>query len=462
MALHEECGVFGIYGAGEPQAVQAVQLGLYALQHRGQQSCGIAVSDMGVLRCATAMGRVSEALNATAAGQRSEGAQALAELNGQLAIGHVRYATAKESLPENSQPLVLHYAKGRLAIAYNGQLGNAQALRNQLAETGAMFQTSTDAELIGQLVARERVKSHSIEQAVLRAMPSLSGAYSLVMLSPRKLVAARDPHGIRPLCIGKLGERWVIASESCALDAVHAQFVRDVEPGEVVVVDGEGLHSLRENCQNTPRVCIFEYIYFARPDSVIDGVCVHDSRVTAGRLLARQYPVEADIVIPVPDSSTDAALGYAQESGLPFEMGFMRNNYVGRTFIMPTQKQRRRSVDIKLSVIADSVRGKRVVLVDDSIVRGTTCQNIIRNLKKAGAKEVHVRISSPTLHWPCPYGTDIPTKDELTSNHSSVEELREFIGAQSLGFLKRESLCELMNAEERCFCDACFTGEYPV
>ena len=451
--LKETCGLFGIYGDRNADPATAVYLGLFALQHRGQESCGIAVSDMGVMDSCRSMGLVAEAFDA----------ERLEKLKGHMAIGHVRYATAGDRLPENNQPLILRYAKGRLAVAHNGSLINAEAIRERLAQTGALFQSTADTEVIAQVIARERVNAGSIEQAVLRAMPQLKGAYCILAMSPRKIVAARDPFGFRPLCIGRLGESYVVASESCALDAAKAQFLRDVEPGEVVVIDEKGLRSFREHCPpaGESRVCIFEYIYFARPDSVIDGVSVHESRLKAGRLLARQYPVQADIVIPVPDSSTDAAIGYAQESGIPFELGFVRNSYVGRTFIMPTQSQRRKSIDIKLTVIEQSVRDRRIVMVDDSIVRGSTCRHIIHNLKKAGAKEVHVRISSPTLHWPCFFGTDIPTKEELTSNHNSVEELRDYIGADSLGFLRRESLRELLNSDCRNYCDACFTGEYP-
>lgn len=453
-ALREECGVFGIYGENEIAPVQAVCLGLYALQHRGQESCGIAVSDMGVMDCYKGIGLVNEVF----AADRAE------QIHGQMAIGHVRYGKESTNLPQACQPLLLRYAKGRLALAFNGSLTNSEQLQDSLAQTGAMFQNAFDAEVIAQVITKERVQSGSIEQAVLRAMHSFRGAYCILAMSPRKIVAARDPYGIRPLCIGKLGGSYLVASESCAFDAVHAQFVRDVRPGEVVVLDENGLHSLTENCpeKDQRRICIFEYIYFARPDSVIDGISVHASRVKAGALLAKQYPANADIVIPVPDSSIDAALGYSYESGIAYEVGFLRNNYIGRTFIMPTQGERRQSVDRKLSVIGSSVYGKRIVMVDDSIVRGSTCQNIIRNLKKAGAKEVHVRISSPTLHWPCFYGTDIPTKEELTSNRNSVEELCRYLGADSLGFLKKESLCDLVDSQTRCYCDACFTGHYPV
>lgn len=453
--LHEECGVFGIYGDSDIDPARAVYLGLYALQHRGQESCGIAVSDMGVIDFHKDMGLVGEVFDESV----------LDKLKGQIAIGHVRYSTAGGSLAENSQPIVLRYAKGRLAIAHNGNIVNADEIRDSLAESGAMFQTTADSELIAQVIAKHRTKTGSIEEALVSAMPQIKGAYCVLVMSPRKLIAARDPMGFRPLVIGKLRGSYIIASETCALDAVKAEFVRDVEPGEVVVVDSWGLHSIKTNCpkdKTSRRICIFEYIYFARPDSVVDGVEVHSSRMKAGELLAKQHPVEADIVIPVPDSGIDAAIGYSRESGIPYGMGFVRNNYVGRTFIKPDQQMRRESIDIKLTAMSQSVKGKRVIMVDDSIVRGSTSANIIRLLKKAGATEVHVRISSPTLHWPCYYGTDIPTREELTSNHNTVDQLCKLIGADSLGFLSKDSLGELIGADCKTYCDACFTGDYPI
>ena len=455
--LHEECGVFGIYGDADIDPARAVYLGLYALQHRGQQSCGIAVSDMGVIDYHKDLGLVGEVFNE----------DNLSKLKGQIAMGHVRYTNAGEAGVENSQPIVLRYAKGRLAIAQNGAIVNAKEIRESLAESGAMFQTNSDCELLAQVIAKHRTKTNSIEEAIVSAMPTIKGAYCMLLMSPRKLVAARDPLGMRPLVIGKLHNSFIVASETCALDAVGAQFIRDVEPGEVVVIDGWGIHSIKTNCPNNlckRKLCIFEYIYFARPDSVIDGVEVHSSRMKAGELLAKQHPVDADIVIPVPDSGIDAALGYAKESGIQYGVGFVRNNYVGRTFIKPKQSQRRQSIDIKLTAMSQAVKGKRVIMVDDSIVRGSTSANIIRLLKAAGATEVHVRISSPTIHWPCYYGTDIPTREELTSNHNTVDQLCKLIGADSLGFLDKDSLGELVNAPEgcKCYCDACFTGDYPI
>lgn len=452
--LHEECGVFGIYGDKAVNPAKSVYYGLYALQHRGQQSCGIAVSDMGVLSCHADMGLVSEVFND----------DILNGLTGQLALGHVRYSGAGEDIPANNQPLLLRYAKGRFAISHNGSLTNAEDIRNELAQNGAMFQTTTDAEVIAYLIAKERAFTGKIEEAVARAMKKLEGAYSFVIMSPRKLVAARDPLGFRPLMIGKLEDSYIVTSETTALDAAGAEFIRDIEPGEVVVINENGIKSIKENCSGKRRLCIFEFIYFARPDSHIDGIRVHESRLKAGALLAQEHPVDADIVIGVPDSGLDAAIGYARESGIPYDIGFVRNNYVGRTFIKPVQNERRKSIDIKLNVLREAVDGKRVIMVDDSIVRGSTCANIVHSLKAAGAKEVHVRISSPTIHWPCYFGTDIPTREELTANHLSVDGIRESIGADSLGFLSSANLKYLINSDsdEKTYCDACFTGDYPI
>ncbi len=449
--LHEECGVFGIFGDDVITPSVAVYNGLFALQHRGQESCGIAVSDMGVLNCRKDMGLVDEVFND----------ENLNSLNGHMAIGHVRYSTTGGSSVENCQPFLVRHSKGRLAIAHNGNLTNAEELRNELAQDGAMFQTTTDSEVIAHIIAKERTACGSMEEAVSNAMGRIKGAYSLLVMSPRKLIAVRDPLGFRPLVIGRVGNSYVAASETCALDAVGAERIRDVKPGEIVVFSSGGMTSIDKNCSGTRKICIFEFIYFARPDSVLDGVEVHASRIKAGKLLAEQYPVDADIVIGVPDSGLDAAIGFSRASGIEYSVGFTRNNYVGRTFIKPEQSQRTESVDIKLNVLAPNVRGKRVVMIDDSIVRGSTSANIIKALKKAGAKEVHVRISSPTIHWPCYFGTDIPTREELTSNHNSVEQLCQLIGADSLGFLERESLCELINTKGKTFCDACFTGMYP-
>lgn len=451
--LHEECGLFGICGDGDMKPSLAAFYGLFALQHRGQESAGIAVSDMGVIDGYKNMGLVGDVFDD----------ERLSKLNGQMAIGHVRYSTAGCSAVENSQPLIMRYAKGRIALAHNGNLINADDLREEFSRNGAMFQTSADSEILAYLIARERIHSGSIEAAMRGAMKYLRGAYSVLIMSPRKIVAVRDPFGFRPLILGKLGDSYVFASETSAFDAIGARAVRDVEPGEIVVVDADGLRSIKDSCTGERRLCVFEYIYFARPDSVIDGVEVHASRRRAGELLARQHPVDADLVIGVPDSGLDAAIGYAKESGITYGLGFVRNNYVGRTFIKPVQSQRRASVDIKLNVTAKSVCGKRVVMVDDSIVRGSTSANIIHMLKAAGAAEVHVRIASPTIHYPCFYGTDIPTREELAANRNTVDEICRLIGADSLGFLSVESLRELAGgcSGGKNYCDACFTGDYP-
>lgn len=452
--MHEECGVFALYGNGLIEnPAEYAYLALYALQHRGQQSCGIAVSNGGVIEAVKGMGLVSEVFTE----------DVLASLGGQNVAAHVLYSDKSANDVQAAQPIVMRYGKGRLCVAHNGSLVNSHELRNLLAQNGAMFRSNSDAELIAQIVAKERMFSPSIEEAVKLTCENIKGSYAMVVMSPNKIIGARDPHGIRPLVVGKMPEGcYVMASETCALNAIGAEFVRDVEPGEIVIIDEDGFRSFYkpEGCKK--KICIFEYIYFARPDSIMDGVSIHESRVRAGRLLARQHPVEADMVIGVPDSGLDAATGYARESGIPFGMGFVRNNYVGRTFIKPTQEQRASSVGIKLNVLAETVKGKRIVMVDDSIVRGTTCADIIRLLKNAGATEVHVRICSPTLHYPCYYGTDIPTREELTSNRHSVEELCKIIGADSLGFLDVNSLGELIGSCDKCYCDACFTGDYPV
>ncbi len=452
--MHEECGVFALYGNGFVEdPAEYAYLALYAMQHRGQQSCGIAVSNSGVIESVKGMGLAADVFDE----------EKLAKLKGENVIAHALYSASKSSNIQSAQPFVMRYGKGRLALAHNGSLVNADELRSELSKKGAMFRSNSDAELMAQLIARERLFCHSVEDAVVKAVKQFKGAFSFVVMSPRKIVAVRDPFGFRPLTIGITKEGcYVVVSETCALNALGADFVRDINPGEVVVIDGDGMRTYyqEENCKR--RICIFEYIYFARPDSVMDGVSIHGSRVQAGRLLARQHPVDADIVIGVPDSGLDAAIGYARESGIEYGMGFVRNNYVGRTFIKPTQEQRASSVGIKLNVLSETVKGKKVVMVDDSIVRGTTCADIVRLLKNAGAKEVHVRISSPTLHYPCLYGTDIPTREELTSNRHTVEELCQVIGADTLGFLDKNTLGELIGACGKTYCDACFTGDYPI
>ena len=450
---HEECGVFGIYSSSdEVNPAYMAYNGLLALQHRGQESCGIAVNDRGVISYSKDMGLVTEAFND----------KILNELTGQMAVGHVRYSTAGGSVRENAQPLVMRYIKGTLAIAHNGNLTNAYELRHELEHRGCIFQTTIDTEVIAYMIARERVDSPSIEEAVRRALPKIQGSYSLVVMSPQKLIAARDPHGFRPLCIGKIENSYVFASETCALDACGAEFIRDVEPGEIIVVDSKGMRSIKDPVAVKKSLCVFEYIYFARTDSVVDGISVYEARKEAGRLLARQKPVDADMVIGVPESGIDAAIGYSEESGIPFQKGIVKNTYIGRTFIKPNQSERERSVRIKLNSLGTSVKGKRVVMLDDSIVRGTTCARIVTMLKDSGAKEVHLRISSPPFLWPCYYGTDIPSKKDLVACQHSVEEIGKMCFADSIDFLNLENLPKMLQGSCSGYCDACFSGRYPA
>jgi len=452
--LHEECGVFGIYGDDSIAPAFACYNGLLALQHRGQESCGISVNDRGVITGHKNMGLVSEVFSQ----------EILSGLKGQMAIAHVRYSTAGGSVRENSQPLVMRYVKGTLAIAHNGNLTNAYEVRRELERRGAIFQTTIDSEAIAYLIARERITAHSVEKAVEKTMKQIDGAYSLLVMSPQKLIAARDPHGFRPLCMGKIGNSTVFASESCALAACGAEFVRDVEPGEIIVVDENGIRSIKtaDTQKQKKSLCIFEYIYFARTDSEIDGISVYESRKAAGRILAREFPVDADVVIGVPESGIDAAIGYSEESGIPYEKGIVKNGYIGRTFIKPTQKERASSVKLKLNPLRSVLEGKRVVVIDDSIVRGTTCDRIVKMLRNAGAKEVHLRISSPPFIWPCFYGTDIPSREELIAVRHTIDEICELTGADTLGFLPPDKLSEMLNFEETGFCDACFSGNYPT
>lgn len=448
--LHEECGVFGVYNVNGEDVAGLVYYGLFALQHRGQESCGIAVSENRDIHYYKNMGLVNEVFTA----------ENLDKLHGDIAIGHVRYSTAGSSVRANAQPLVTKYVKGTLAIAHNGNLVNAVDLREELEKNGAIFQTTIDSEVIAYLVARERVNSKSVEEAVAKAMKFISGAYSLLVMSPRKLTCARDPYGFKPLCIGKKDDTYVVASETCALDAVGADFVRDVLPGEIITITENGIASNTMYCHKKPARCIFEYIYFARPDSVIDGVSVFNSRIMAGRILAQTHPVEADLVVGVPESGNDAAMGYALESGIPYGRAFVKNNYVGRTFIKPKQSLREQSVRIKLNILKEVVKGKRIVMIDDSIVRGTTSGRIVKMLKDAGATEVHVRISSPPFKFPCYFGTDIPSSDQLIANQYTIKEIGEMLGADSLGYLDMTRLGEMVDGIE--YCDACFTGDYPV
>ena len=459
-ALHEECGVFGIYDStGKTNMVSAVYSALYALQHRGQESCGIALNVDGVLTGYRDLGLVSEVFTP----------RVLADLpqNAKMATGHVRYATSGQRTRANAQPMVLHHCKGTMAICHNGNLTNAPQLRHKLEMNGSIFHGTSDTEVIGYLLTQNRLVSPDIETAVCRTMEQIVGAYSLVIMTHTKLIAARDPNGFRPLCIGQLpdGSGWAFASESCALDAVGARFVRDVLPGEIVVADAKTgeLRSIKDHCgRPDTQMCVFEFIYFARPDSVIEGSSVHEARKQAGRFLAQEHPVEADVVIGVPDSGLDAALGYSQESGIPYGIGFIKNKYIGRTFIQGSQKQRENSVRIKLNVVSSTVKGKRVVLVDDSIVRGTTSARIIKLLRDAGAAEVHFMVSAPPFKYPCYFGTDIPDQKLLVATGRTLEQINEVIGADTLGYLSNEHVVQLAKNAKCGFCTACFTGEYAV
>ena len=451
MSIHEECGVFGVI-APEPIDVANISYyGLYALQHRGQESCGIVVNDDGLFVSHKDMGLVSEVFS----GEVLSGMP-----RGKMAVAHARYGTTGGTNRNNCQPIEVNHQKGRMALAHNGNLSNAAELRNALELSGAIFHTTSDTETIAYIVTKERLKAPSIEEAVSRAMNIIDGAYSLVLMSAQKLICARDPYGFRPLCFGKTSDGvYVVASESCAIKAVGAEFIRDVEPGEMLVFSDKGVVSRREHCGKKPRkLCIFEYIYFARPDSVVDGVSVHEARYNAGRELAKAHPVDADIVIGVPDSGLDAALGYSEESGIPYRIGLLKNKYIGRTFIAPGDRLDK--VKIKLSAIESVVRGKRIVMIDDSIVRGTTSGRIVKLLRDAGAKEVHMRVSSPPFLHPCYYGTDIDSEKHLIACHHTVDEIAKMIDADSLGYLPIGSLeCLAGNCG---FCSACFSGDYPT
>ncbi len=453
--LHEECGVFGMYDFDGGDVASSIYYGLFALQHRGQESAGIAVSDTngpkGQVKCYKDMGLVNEVFDR----------DKLEKLNGNIGCGHVRYSTAGDSVRENAQPLVINYIKGTLSLAHNGNLINAVELKQQLSETGAIFQTTIDSEVIAYLIARERLHVESAEAAVREACKKIQGAYSLIVCSPRKIIGARDPFGFKPLCIGKRDNAYFLSSETCALDTVGAEFVRDVEPGEIVTISSDGISSDKSMQQTKRARCIFEYIYFARPDSKIDGISVYESRVQAGRILAKAHPVDADIVIGVPESGNPAALGFSMQSGIPYGNGFIKNTYVGRTFIKPKQSQRESSVKVKLNVLEEVVRDKRVVMIDDSIVRGTTSARIVKMLKNAGAKEVHVRISSPMFEHPCYFGTDVPAEEQLIAHGRSVDEVCEMIGADSLGYLEIDQLPDLIGGAND-ICDACFSGNYPM
>ena len=453
--IHEECGVFGVFARETTDVASLAYYALYALQHRGQESAGIAVNDDGVFTAYRDVGLVSEVFP-------KERLQALG--TGSIAVGHVRYGTTGSDNKRNVQPILVNHFKGRMALAHNGNLTNSQELRQKLESSGSIFHTTTDSEVIAYIIVQERLKTSSIEAAVSAAMGHIEGAYSLVISSPTKLIAVRDPHGFRPLCMGHLKDGSVVfASESCALDAIGAEFDRDILPGEIVVADKNGVRSDTSHCGKAEkRLCVFEFIYFARPDSVIDGSSVHIARQRAGAFLALEHPVQADVVIGVPDSGLDAAMGYARQSGIPYGMGFIKNKYIGRTFISPTQDMRENEVNIKLNPIRSVVEGKRVVLIDDSIVRGTTCRRTIDLLRKAGAKEIHMRVSAPPFVSECYYGTDIDDKNKLIANHHTVEEIAEIIGVDSLGYLSIEDVVKLADNTQGGFCTACFGGGYPT
>ena len=451
MSVHEACGVFGIIAPRRINAAQICYYGLYALQHRGQESCGVVVGDDGLFFSHKDLGLVGEVFSKDVLNALPEGT---------MAVAHTRYGTTGANNRSNCQPIEVNHQKGRMAIAHNGNLSNAARLRSALELSGAIFHTSSDTETIAYIVTKERLTASSIEEALSRAMHTLEGAYSLVLMSPQKLICARDPHGFRPLCYGRTKDGvYAVASESCALRAVGAEFVRDVEPGEILVFSGDGIVSRREHCKKADkRFCAFEYIYFARPDSVIDGRSVHAARIKAGEILARTHPVSADLVIGVPDSGLDAALGYSRASGIPYEIGLMKNKYIGRTFIAP--EDRAGQVNIKLSAVADAVRGKRIVLIDDSIVRGTTGGRIVSLLRNAGATEIHMRVSAPPFLHPCFYGTDIDSEEHLIACRHSTAEIAEMLGVDSLGYLPVDSLGELAGSEQ--ICRACFDGRYPT
>ncbi len=451
MGIHEECGVFGILSNQKENLGKLVYYGLYALQHRGQESCGIVVNDDGVFSSYKDLGLVSEVFSRDTLAHLSEGT---------MAVGHVRYGTTGGTIRNNCQPIEVNHQKGKMALAHNGNLSNALELRDKLELSGAIFHTTSDTETIAYMITRERLTAPSIEDAVSHAMNALEGAYSLILMSSAKMIAVRDPYGFRPLCYGKRKDgSYVIASESCALTAVGAKFVRDLLPGEILVFSDQGIESRREHCNTRKqKTCIFEYIYFARPDSVIDKVSVSAARMQAGKILAQKKPAKADLVIGVPDSGLDAALGFSQASGIPYGIGLVKNKYIGRTFISPGEKERVDLVRMKLSPIISAIKGKRVVLIDDSIVRGTTSKQIVTLLREAGAKEIHMRISAPPFLHPCYYGTDIDSEENLIASHHGEEEIADLIGADSLGYLPLECLHELIG--NHAYCDACFSGNY--
>ena len=450
--LQEECGVFGIYDMDGLDVARTTYYGLYALQHRGQESAGIAVNDEGTMIVHKDMGLVPEVFNDVI----------MNHLKGKAAIGHVRYSTAGGSFRENAQPLVIKYTKGQMALAHNGNLVNANTIRKELEQYGVIFQTTIDSEVIASLLSKHRVRTHSIEEALQEVMEVIKGAYSLTIMTPRKLIGARDPLGLRPLVLGKLHNSYVLASETCALDTVGAEYIRDINPGEIVVIDETGVTSIQTPVARPSKMCVFEFIYFARPDSVIEGAGVHQARVQAGKRLALEQPAEADLVVGVPDSGLSAAMGYAEASGIPYGVGLIKNRYVGRTFIQPDQELREQSVHLKLNALKSVVDGKRIVLIDDSIVRGTTSGKIVKLLRNAGATEVHMRISSPPVKHSCYYGIDTPHRQHLVAANYSVKEIGDMIGVDSLGYISVNGILESPVGAKCGFCSACFDGQYPI
>lgn len=452
--IHEECGVFGVFAPKTEDVASLCYYGLFALQHRGQESAGIVVNDDGVFTYRKDTGLVSEIFSGDALEKLGDG---------NMAVGHVRYGTTGSGDRRNAQPVVVNHLKGNMALAHNGNLVNSYELRTELEEQGSIFHSTSDTEVIAYVITKERLRSKNIEDAVVGAMGKLDGAYSLIIMSPSKLIAARDPHGFRPLCYGKRSDgTYIVASETCALDAVNAEFIREIEPGEVITFTKDGVKSNREHCGRKKSFCVFEYLYIARPDSVCEGCSVHAARLRVGELLAEAYPIEADIVVGVPDSGTDAAIGYSRRSGIPYDIGLIKNKYVGRTFIAPSQGQREEMVSIKLNVVSSVVKGKRVILVDDSIVRGTTSARIVKRLRDGGAKEVHVLSSAPKFLNPCYYGVDIDSKESLIAANHTTEEIAKIIGADSLNYLSIEDVKKIAGTDGSGFCYACFDGLYPT
>jgi amidophosphoribosyltransferase len=445
----DECGVFGIFG--HPEAANLTYLGLYALQHRGQESAGIVTADGERMRVSRAMGHVADAFDESA----------LQALPGHLAIGHTRYSTAGESRINNAQPFLIDCAHGQIAVAHNGNLVNARELRDDLVRDGAIFQTSSDTEVLLHLYARS--KAPAIEEALIESVTQIRGAFSLVLLTKDRLIAVRDPNGFRPLALGKLGDAWIVCSETCALDLIGGTYVRDIEPGEVLVISDGGLRSIKAFPPAPLSHCVFEHVYFARPDSYVFGRSVNDVRTDLGRVLAREAPADADVVVPIPDSGVCAATGFAEEARLPLRMGLIRNHYVGRTFIQPQQSIRHFGVKVKLNPVRSILEGQRVVLLDDSLVRGTTSRKIVKMVKAAGAKEVHLRISCPPTISPCFYGVDTPSRTELIAATHTIDEIRKYVGADSLAYLSIEGLRQAVGAsQQQSYCTSCYTGVYPV